>query len=135
MFPYKIPCLGTDHDVRQALREAPNLTRLVVTPLGALPALAVLDLTACPKLGYLFLQCASLRTLLLGGCMALTKVWQRLRALSCCALISGWRCAVSFLCRSRSASSSSMNVQSLASPGAAAAASGMITHGCASAHS
>lgn len=72
--------------MRHALREAPNLTRLVVTPLAALPALAVLDLTACPKLGYLFLQCASLHTLLLDGCAALAKVWRHLRATSCCAL-------------------------------------------------
>ena len=55
------------------LREAPNLTRLVVTPLGTLQALDVLDLTACPRLGYLFLQCPSLHTLLLDGCTALTK--------------------------------------------------------------
>ena len=74
MAPCHSPCSSTNCDVRQALRKAPNLTRLVVTPLGALPALAVLDLTACPKLGYLFLQCASLHTLLLDGCTALTKV-------------------------------------------------------------
>ena len=83
--------------MRQALRGAPNLTRLVVTPLGALPALAVLDLTACPKLGYLFLQCASLHTLLLDGCVALAKVWQHLRAASSCALTWGWRQAMSIV--------------------------------------
>ena len=77
---------STEHVWRQALREAPNLTRLVVTPLGALPALAVLDLTACPKLGYLFLQCASLHTLVLDGCMALTKVWRCLCTAPCCTL-------------------------------------------------
>ena len=75
------------HCMRQALREAPNLTRLVVTPLGALPALAVLDLTVCSKLVYLFLQCASLHTLLLDGCTALTKVWRCLRPAPCRALL------------------------------------------------
>ncbi|KAK9846482.1 hypothetical protein WJX81_005039 [Elliptochloris bilobata] len=58
---------------RVALPGAPNLTRIVVAPVVALPALAELDLTGCPKLGYVFLQCPSLHTLLLDGCAGLSK--------------------------------------------------------------
>ncbi len=51
----------------------------MVAPLGALPALAVLDLTACPRLGYLFVQAPLLHTLLLDQCAALGKARRRPR--------------------------------------------------------
>ncbi len=57
----------------QVLREAPNLTQLVVAPLGSLPALAVLDLTACPRLAHVFIQSPLLHTLLLDKCCALSN--------------------------------------------------------------
>lgn len=63
------------------LREAPNLTQLVVAPLGSLPALAVLDLTACPRLAHVFIQSPLLHTLLLDRCCALSKAWHALEHL------------------------------------------------------
>ena len=67
--------------VCQVLREAPNLMQLVVAPLGSLPALEVLDLTACPRLAHVFIQSPLLHTLRLDSCCALGKACHALEHL------------------------------------------------------
>lgn len=60
-----------------SLRGSANLRSLVLSPLGSCPALESVDLGSCPSLEYVMVQSATLKTLDLSDCGALTKVTQQ----------------------------------------------------------
>ncbi len=56
------------------LHGSTNLRKAVLSPMCSCPSLETLDLGACPNLGYVLVQSASLRSVNLANCGALTKV-------------------------------------------------------------
>lgn len=73
-FPAELVRLSPPELELLELHGASLLTRVVVSPAEALPALTFLDLNSCPALEFAMVQSDSLTTLDLSGCTALKKV-------------------------------------------------------------